>query len=114
MVQWRPICASALIQTPWWPDMLINSIHYTFAPKDAELAESLFRQLRDASRKEPGVVQFDVGQSREKPNVFALWEVYRDQEAVDAHAASEHFQRLVVNGVRPLAQGRNIEKVVPI
>jgi len=41
-------------------------------------------------------------------------EVYRDQEAVDAHAASEHFQRLVVNGVRPLAQGRKIEKVLPI
>jgi len=43
-----------------------------------------------------------------------LWEVYRDQGAVDAHVASEHFKRLVVNGVRPLAQGRNIEKVVPI
>jgi hypothetical protein len=27
---------------------------------------------------------------------------------------SEHFQRLVVNGVRPLAQDRKIERVVPI
>ena len=94
--------------------MLINSIHYTFAPQDAERAESLFRELRDASRQEPGVVQFEIGRSREKPNVFALWEVYRDQEAVDAHMASEHFQRLVANGIRPLAQGRNIEKVAPI
>ena len=94
--------------------MLINSIHYTFAPKDAERAESLFRELRDASRQESGVVQFEVGRSHEKPNVFALWEVYRDKEAVDAHMASEHFQRLVANGIRPLAQGRNIEKVVPI
>jgi quinol monooxygenase YgiN len=94
--------------------MLINSIHYTFAPQDAERAESLFRELRDASRQEPGVVQFEIGRSREKPSVFALWEVYRDQEAVDAHMASEHFQRLVANGIRPLAQGRNIEKVVPI
>jgi len=94
--------------------MLINSIHYTFAPKDAERAESLFRELRDASRQEPGVVQFEIGRSHEKPNVFALWEVYRDKEAVDAHMASEHFQRLVVNGIRPLAQSRNIEKVFPI
>ena len=94
--------------------MLINSIHYTFAPQDAERAESLFRELRDASRQEPGVVQFEIGRSREKPNVFALWEVYRDQEAVDAHMASEHFQRLVANGIRPLAQGRNIERVAPI
>jgi quinol monooxygenase YgiN len=96
------------------PDMMINSIHFTFAPKDADIAESLFRELRDVSRKEAGVIQFEVGRSREKPNVFALWEVYRDQEAVDAHVTSEHFQRLVVNGVRPLAQDRNIERVVPI
>jgi quinol monooxygenase YgiN len=94
--------------------MLINSIHYTFAPKDADRAESLFRELRDASRQEPGVIQFEVGRSRDTPNVFALWEVYRDSAAVDAHAASEHFQRLVVKGVRPLAQARIIERVVPI
>jgi len=61
--------------------MLINSIHYTFAPEDAERAESLFRELPDASRKEPGVVQFEIGRGR---------------------------------GVRPLAQGRNIEKVLQI
>ena len=97
-----------------WRAMMINSIHYTFAPENAERAASLFRELRDASRREPGVVQFDVGRGREKPNVFALWEVYRDQEAIDAHAASEHFQRLVVNGIRPLAQGRELERVAPI
>ena len=94
--------------------MIINSIHYTFALKDANVAESLFRELRDLSRKEAGVIHFEVGRSREKPNVFALWEVYRDQEAVDAHTKSEQFHRLVVNGVRPLAQDRQIESVMPI
>ena len=94
--------------------MLISSIHYTFAPDNADIAESLFRELRDASRQEPGVIQFEVGRSREKPNVFALWEVYRDAAAVDAPTASEHFQRLVLKGVRPLAQARIIERVVPI
>ena len=94
--------------------MIIISIQFTFASKDADIAESLLRELRDASIKEPGVIQFEVGRSHEKPNVFALWEAYRDKDAVDAHRASEHFQRLVVNGVRPLAQQRNAETVVPI
>ena len=94
--------------------MLIQSIHFTFASKDADTVEALFRQLRDASRQEPGVIQFDVGRSRDKPAVFALWEVYRDREALDAHLASEHYQRLVANGVRPLVQERSIERVVPI
>jgi len=94
--------------------MIINSIHFTFSPKDAEIAESLLRELRDASRREEGVIQYDVGRSREKPNVFALWEVYRGQEALDAHFASEHFQRLVATAIRPLVQEGSIERVVPI
>ena len=94
--------------------MIINSIHFTFSPKDAGIAESVLRELRDASQKEEGVIQYEVGRSRERPNVFAMWEVYRDQEAVDLHLASEHFQRLVVTGLRPLVQDRSIERVVPI
>ena len=95
-------------------DFIITAIQYTFAAKDADTAESFLRELRDASVKEPGVIQFQVGRSSEKPNVFALWEVYRDKAAVDAHRASEHFQRLVLNGIRPLAHQRNVETIVPI
>jgi quinol monooxygenase YgiN len=94
--------------------MIVNSIHFTFSPEDAGVAESLLRELRDASRKEAGVIRYEVGRSREKPNVFALWEVYRDQDAVDAHLASEHFQRTFVTGLRPLVQDRSIERVAPI
>src|SRR5258706_8053482 len=70
--------------------MIIASIHFTFASKDADKAESLLRELRDASVKEPGVIQFEVGRSSDEPNVFALWEVYRDKDAVEAHRASEY------------------------
>ena len=94
--------------------MIITSIIFTFAPQDADKAEAIFRELRDASVKEPGVVRFEVGRSQEKPNVFALWEVYRDQDAVNAHRSTEHFQRLVIEGVRPLAQQRTAETVIPI
>lgn len=94
--------------------VLIASIVFTFAAQDADKAETMFRELRDASVKEPGVVRFEVGRSQERPNVFALWEVYRDREALNAHRSTEYFQRLVVDGVRPLAQERNAETVIPI
>jgi quinol monooxygenase YgiN len=93
---------------------LINSIHLTFDLKDADVIEPLLRELRDASRKEAGVIQYDVGRSPENRNVFAFWEVYRDEDAMDAHLASEHFQRIFVNGVRALVQERSVERVVPI
>jgi (4S)-4-hydroxy-5-phosphonooxypentane-2,3-dione isomerase len=95
-------------------DMLIQSIHFTFAAEDADKVETILRELRDASRKEEGVITFDVARSQEKPNVFALWEAYKDKAALDSHIATEHFERLVVNGVRKLAQQRNAETVFPI
>ena len=94
--------------------MIITSIQYTFTAGDADTAESLLRELRDASVKEPGVIQFEVARSSDEPSTFALWEVYRDEDAVAAHRATEHFKRLVLNGVRPLAQQRNAVTGVPI
>ncbi len=94
--------------------MLIQSIHFTFAPEDADKAEGFLRELRDESRKEDGVIGFDVGRSEEKPNVFALWEEYRDKAALDSHIATEHFQRLVIRGVRAMAKERNAETVFPL
>jgi quinol monooxygenase YgiN len=94
--------------------MIVASIVYTFATEDGDRAESIFRELRDASVKEPGIVRFEVGRSQEKSNVFALWEVYRDLDAMNAHRSTEHFQRLVIEGIRPLAKQRIVETVVPL
>jgi autoinducer 2-degrading protein len=95
-------------------NMIVSAVQFTFAAKDADNAVTLLREIRDASRKEPGVVRFDVARSNVDPNVFVLWEVYRDQEAVDAHSASEHFKRLVINGIRPLAQQRASVTATPL
>ena len=94
--------------------MLIVSIHFTFASEDADEAAAILRELRDASREEDGVIGFDVARSQEKPNVFALWEQYRDRAALDAHMATEHFKRLVLEGARKLAKQRDGETVFPI
>jgi quinol monooxygenase YgiN len=94
--------------------MLIQSIHYTFAPEDAGQAAGILRELRDLSRAEPGVLTFDVARSEEKPNVFVLWEAYRDEAARKTHFETEHFHRLAVNGIRRLAKERLGETAVPL
>ena len=94
--------------------MIISAIQFTFEARDADKAETLLREIRDASVKEPGVVRFEVGRSTDDPNVFVLWEVYRDQAAVDAHRASDHFKRLVLGGIRPLAKKRTAVTATPI
>jgi autoinducer 2-degrading protein len=94
--------------------MIIQMVHFTFAPDDGDRVAAMFRELRDKSRAEAGVVGFDVGRSAENPGYFALWEVYRNQAALDSHKNTEHFQRLVVNGVRALAKERAADILAPI
>jgi (4S)-4-hydroxy-5-phosphonooxypentane-2,3-dione isomerase len=46
-----------------------------------------------ASRKEPGVVRFDVLSDREDPTHVVLVEIYRDEAAAAAHKDTGHYQR---------------------
>jgi autoinducer 2-degrading protein len=45
------------------------------------------------SRKEPGVVRFDVIQEAEDPTRFVLIEVFRSVAAAAAHRETEHYLR---------------------
>lgn len=46
-----------------------------------------------ASRKESGVVRFDVLSDRDDPTHVVLVEIYRDEAAAAAHKDTGHYQR---------------------
>lgn len=94
--------------------MVIQSVHFTFAPQDADKAAAMLQDLRDASRREEGIITFDVARGRDQMNVFVLWEEYADNAAIDAHMATEHYHRLVVNGLKPLARELSKATAVPL
>jgi len=72
------------------------------------------RELREVSLEEKGVVNFETARVDGKSNEFVLWEVYADTAAWDAHAGSEHFKRLVIDGLRSLARQRIAETLFPL
>ena len=43
------------------------------------------------SALEPGIARFDVLQERDDPNRFALWEVYKTEDAVAQHKLTAHY-----------------------
>jgi quinol monooxygenase YgiN len=86
--------------------MLINAVIYTFPEEKTADGERALRALRDGSRTEPGCITFDVARGIDDANVFFLYEIWRDQAALDAHYLTEHFQTYGVNGVRVLAKER--------
>jgi quinol monooxygenase YgiN len=94
--------------------MIVNAIIYTFPADDADRAAGLLRELRDSTRREPGCVRFDVARSIQNPWVFALYEEYSDEAALESHLASEAFNRLGINGIRKLATERIGHKCRPL
>lgn len=91
--------------------MLINAVVYTVPEDRADEVERMFAELAVASRNEPGCFGYEVMRGGEGARgTFALFEKWRDQAALDEHMAAEHFVRLGLNGVRPIATGRTAVK----
>ncbi len=53
--------------------------------------ESMLDDARGSIGDEPGCLRFDVIQDQEDPNRIFLYEVYRDDAAIEAHRAAPHF-----------------------
>jgi quinol monooxygenase YgiN len=95
--------------------MLVNAVVYTFPPEQADEVERLLRELRAASLREDGCLGYEVCRGdADAPGTFVLYEKWVDQAALDAHYETEHFKRLGVNGIRPLATSRSVVKGTPV
>lgn len=53
--------------------------------------ESMLDDARGSINDEPGCLRFDVIQDQEDPNRIFLYEVYRDDAAIEAHRAAPHY-----------------------
>jgi len=71
--------------------MIVRAIDLTVKPE--AVAEFLRATLANhrGSVREPGVLRFDVLQDEEDPGRFLLYEVFRDEAAVQAHRETPHY-----------------------
>ena len=56
---------------------------------------ALARELVAETRKESGNIFYTLNQSAEDKSLVAMLEAWQDRAALEAHFASEHFQRIV-------------------
>ena len=73
---------------------------------EEERAVEVARELAAASREEPGCEAFVPCRDSEDPGSILIYEQYRDKAAFEEHGASEHFQRLALNGLFELVGPR--------
>ena len=59
----------------------------------ADEFEKVFAGLMAQVRaNEPGNVAYQLCRSRSEPNTYKVLELYKDEDALKAHGASEHFK----------------------
>lgn len=71
--------------------MLILLVHIQVKPECLEAFKAATLANATASRREPGVVRFDVCQQNDDANRFTLIEVYRGPEGHAAHRETPHY-----------------------
>ena len=67
----------------------------TVRPECIEEYQSLARELVERSQAEEGNISYTLNQSTRDPRVHCFLEIWKDQQAIDLHNASEHFTRIV-------------------
>jgi len=67
---------------------IISYIEATYA--GSKQVATQLKQLRDASAKDDGLIRYEVLQRVSPTNQFMALEIWKDQQAYDAHVASAH------------------------
>lgn len=71
---------------------LVVSIHIKPERREAFM-EAMLDDARGSNNNEPGCLRFDVVQDQEDPNHIFLYEVYKDEAALEAHRAAPHYTK---------------------
>jgi quinol monooxygenase YgiN len=73
--------------------MIAVVVHLQVKPESLDQFVAETKLNARNSRKEPGVVRFDVIQEVDDPSRFALFELYRDEQAIEAHRGTAHYAK---------------------
>ncbi|HET7104315.1 MAG TPA: putative quinol monooxygenase [Terracidiphilus sp.] len=84
-------------------------VRLKFAPEDRDEVAEMLRLLTEASRREPGCVNYIPHYAESEPDKVVIYEQYQSREAEHAHRESEHFKKYAVGGLYQKMLERNRE-----
>jgi quinol monooxygenase YgiN len=94
--------------------LLVVHVHARVKPGAEEAFRTASLGNAEASRREPGVLRFDLLADREDPRHFVLVEVYRDAAASAAHKETAHYASWRDTVADLMAEPRRSEKYVNV
>ena len=82
--------------------------------REEEFLEAITRNAAATFADEPGCLRFDVCRSRADPHHFVLYEIYRDESALEAHRAAPHFAQWREAVARTVVSGSQVNTVTEL
>jgi len=81
---------------------------YVSKPDAAGELRKHLTAMIEPTRSEAGCEEYTVVNANDDPLTFLLFEIYRDEEAFQAHAASPHFEEHIRSGAWDLLDSRSV------
>ncbi len=94
--------------------MISFTVRLRFAAEDHEKVAETLRALTLASRREPGCIHYVPHFVEGDPETVVIYEQYRDEAALEAHRASEHFHAHAIGGLYQMMKERASENLTAI
>lgn len=83
---------------------------YFVKPGKTEIVEEALGRMAEAVRAdEPACLLYNANVSVDDPNLYLLYEVYENEEAIAAHRDTAHFAEFIEGIVVPLLDKRERE-----
>jgi quinol monooxygenase YgiN len=75
-------------------------------PGQADAVVEILHRFLPQAQSDPGVKLFLIGRGKDNPAQFLFYELFVDEAALAAHAASEYFKTLIAGEALPLLSKR--------
>jgi len=80
---------------------LIVTAFWEAKPDQVDALVGIIRKFLPQAQAEPGVLAFQIHQSREEPTKFFFYEVFKDEAAFAEHGQAAHFKTLILEQAVP-------------
>ena len=84
----------------------VLAVTWVAQPGNEAEVRGILQQMGEASRREPGVITYTTHENPDNPREFFIYEKYHDEQGLEAHQQTDHFQTLVLERAIPLLESR--------
>ena len=86
-------------------------LHAQTKADQAEAFQALFSTYVDASRAEPGCIEYHMLRDLQDPTLFIFYEVWQSKEHLDVHSALPHMRQFFAQRMDYLARDFDIRAI---